>query len=211
MGTSLAHRSFGTLARLLGLAALLLALVAPGMVRAKAPTGTNQRLTSPGSPSGSAPRSALSSSVDEPRFEADELEGGACGDDEEVSDKRAERDEWVDCGADLPPFEQHGLLALVRASLERISPDQCKVLLDELYARQICRVQDRDCGKLVRFAPLPTNPLVVSGSASGRVVIERLVIAAASSLELARAGNDRPPFDRALAPPDRPPRTLVHG
>lgn len=140
-------------------------------------------------------------------FDSSGMDGGACGDEEE------QPEELVHCGADISVFDRPGLLGVLRQSIERMTPGQCRKLLDDLYDREICRVGGRECGDLLPAGLPPIAPKSMSSSSSGaQSWLERIaVVPAGSQVAGLRASNDRMPRPRAIAPPDRPPRSLTAG
>lgn len=135
------------------------------------------------------------------------LDGGACGDEEE------QPEELIHCGADISVFDRPGLLGVLRESIERMTPGQCRKLLDDLYDRETCRVGGRECGDLLPQGLAPLAPKSFSSSSSGaQAWLDRIaVVQAGSRIVGSRASDDRMPRPRALAPLDRPPRSLGQG
>lgn len=178
---------------LMALVALL--LVPIRAIAAAPPTGTLELA-----------RSHPAASLDDLDLEAD-LDGGACGDEEE------QPEEFVHCGSELSVFDRPGLLGVLRESLERMTPGQCLELLDDLYERETCRVGGRECGDLLPQGLPPVAPKSLSNSSSSASAwLERLALIPAESKVVGpRASDDRMPRARAIAPPERPPRSLAHG
>ncbi|MFV8749200.1 hypothetical protein ACNOYE_01480 [Nannocystaceae bacterium ST9] len=136
-----------------------------------------------------------------------DLEGGACGDEEEQTE------ELVHCGAEISVFDRPGLLGVLRESIERMTPGQCLELLDALYERETCQVGGRECGDLQQRGLPPAAPKSLSnGSGSAQSQLDRMYVSPAGSRVVGpRAASDRTPRARAIAPPDRPPRSLARG
>lgn len=152
------------------------------------------------------PLSHPGTALDDLDLEAD-LDGGACGDEEE------QPEEFVHCGAEFSVFERPGLLGILRESIERMTPGQCLELLDDLYERETCRIGGRECGDLLPLGVPPIAPKSVSSSSSAaRAWLESATLPPAGSRVVGpRASDDRMPRARAIAPPERPPRSLAHG
>ncbi len=185
--------------RVVGLLVLIVTMLAPGWVEASDPS---TRLASPESARVRAASPELGA-----RYEPlDHLEGGACGDEEE------EPEELIRCGSEISFFELPGLLGVLRESIERMTPGQCRKLLDDLYEREACQFGGRECGDLLPLGLPPIAPKSMSSSSSSaHAWLERLAVMPATTLVGPRAANDRMPHVRSIAPLERPPRSNALG
>lgn len=176
---------------------LLLSSIAPAWAATSAPALVAPSLAPPLAP---APHASLD--------DFDSFDGGACGDEEEQ-----EPQELIHCGAEISVFDRPTLLGVLRESIQRMTPGQCLELLDDLYDREMCRVGGRECGDLLPLGLPPIAPKSISSSSSSaQSWLERIaVVQAGSQIVGPRASNDRTPRARAIAPPDRPPRSLRLG
>jgi hypothetical protein len=157
------------------------------------------------SPREELPGSTPPASLDELDFES-ALDGGECGDEEE------QPEELVHCGAEISVFEQPGLLAILRDSIEKMQPDQCLELLDDLYEREMCTAGGRECGDVLPMGLPPVPESISASSTSASAWFERIAVTpAVSRVAGPRASDDPMPRARAIAPPERPPRSLTHG
>lgn len=127
-------------------------------------------------------------------------DGGAC------SEERPD-DAPVPCSALAGrPIEEAPQLRWMRSLAVEASPEQCRDLLTQLWDRERCLVQGRDCGKLLSLAPPVPTPKLASSSASAHGCIAGSGPAGTTAVRLAHPGDDEPPIERGFAPPTPPPR-----
>jgi len=131
-------------------------------------------------------------------------DGGACGEDEIG-------EELYDCGSELDArFGEPLAIALLRSTVVRTTKEQCEELLADIWSRQGCSADGRDCGKLVPGVPFGPAPKLVSSSSSAQSWVAALSCAAATVRRLGLPTDDRLPSLRDLQPPVPPPKLPAH-
>ncbi|NVB36569.1 hypothetical protein G6O69_01905 [Pseudenhygromyxa sp. WMMC2535] len=166
--------------QLIGLLAVFVALVGPGRARAQ----TRESL---------APAPVTHSYGDD----------GSCG-------EIGEEQELVDCGSEWSlTFDEPALVTLLRQAGLRTSRDQCSDLFVDLWERERCQAQGRDCGKLLPGAPPPPNVKIASSSSAGAHQLALAALDDAGQRRLAIPGDERLPADLDRAPPEPPPKLLA--
>jgi hypothetical protein len=164
--------------RLLGAVAVLFALVVPSFAL--------------GDASGNQPRV-------QPDFEVGDEDGGACSEDE--------ADELIDCGAGLDRrFDEPLAITLLRSTVVRTTKQRCEELLLDIWSRETCSVQGRDCGKLLPRAPASPGPKLASSSTSASASMAGFELDGPSARRLGPPSDDRLPKLPDLQPPVPPPK-----
>jgi hypothetical protein len=180
-------RVFGAM---LILAPLLVALLAPSLAAAFM-----------GEPSG--PHNVAGAGANE--FErGSDYEGGACGEDEEF-------EELIDCGADLEAhLDEPFAIAVLRSTEVRTTKQQCEELLADIWERQSCSADNRECGKLIPAGMPGPGPKLAGSSISAHTMLASLGLADAQARRLGPPTDERMPKLRDLSPPVPPPRLDLH-
>jgi hypothetical protein len=176
--------------RVLGAALLLVALMVP---RAQA-----QAATTPGVAKQLATTPVVSGHADD--------DGGACGEDLQ--------EESINCSAWLDDMDQQIdeplSIALLRTVELHMTEQACTELLTNIWSRESCEVEGRDCGKINSGGPPPPAPKLASSSSSAQSIWAGLGLDGAAARRLARGTDVRGPSSRDLQPPVPPPRLLGH-
>lgn len=134
----------------------------------------------------------------------DSEEGGACGEDEAS-------EELIDCGAELDArLDEPFAIALLRNTKVRTTKQQCEELLADIWARQTCSAEARECGQMLPAAPPGPGPKLASSSSSARSTFAVLGLAGPSVERLGPPSDERLPKLRDLAPPVPPPKLPAH-
>lgn len=176
--------------RVLGVALILIALVFPRAGAAAKPT-SGAALALPGA-SGTA---------------VSHDDGGACGED-------PQQEESINCSEWLDEIDQRidepFSIALLRTVELHMTERACTELLTDIWARESCEAQGRDCGKINTGAPPGPAPKLASSSSSAQSSWAGLGLGGAGSARFVRSENVRGPSSRDLQPPVPPPRLLGH-
>lgn len=133
----------------------------------------------------------------------DDIDGGACSDEE--------LEELIDCGSDLEARIGEPLaIALLRTTQVRTTREQCKDLLADIWDRQSCSAEGRECGTMIPGGMPSPPPKLASSSSSAHAGLAALDL---DGVELRRLGppiDERMPKLRDLSPPVPPPKLGAH-
>ncbi len=133
-----------------------------------------------------------------------EFDGGACGEEEQL-------EELIDCGADLEArADEPFAIAVLRSTELRTTKQQCQELLADIWARQSCSIEGRECGTMNRGGLPGPAPELLSSSSSAHAGLAALGIDEAPVRRLAAPAAERMPKLPELSPPTPPPKLPRH-
>jgi hypothetical protein len=136
----------------------------------------------------------------------DDDDGGACGEDLQ--------EESINCSGWLDDMDQRidepFSITLLRTVELHMTERACTELLTDIWSRESCEAQGRECGKINTGAPPPPAPKLASSSSSAQSIWAGLGLGGAATRRLARGTDVRGPSSRDLQPPVPPPRLLGH-
>jgi hypothetical protein len=128
------------------------------------------------------------------------IDGGACGEDEDF-------EELIDCGSDLDArFDEPFAIAVLRKTEVRTTREQCEDLLADIWDRQTCSAEGRECGTMIPGGMPAPGPELATSSSSGATGFASVDLGSGKARRLGPPGDERMPKLRDLLPPVPPPK-----
>lgn len=116
----------------------------------------------------------------------------------------------VDCGSQWSRrADEPVVVTLLRDADLRTTEDACTELLTDLWSRQACAAEGRECGSIVPPAVPTPAPKLLSNGSSARSTDAWLSLTDPRVRRLGAPADEFPPPSRTITPPEPPPRLVV--